>query len=233
MIKNFIFDFGNVLAEFYPEKLTAPYVSDEETRKYVSEVVFDRLYWDKLDFGKITDDEVKELIRDRVPEGLKDISCKAYDNWVKNLTPVKGMQQLVYDIHKSGKKMYILSNISTGFKENYPDVEWINELFSWFDGLIFSGELGIVKPSAEIFEYVLEKFDLKREECLFVDDSEKNIKQVAELAKNAKNLSKIELLPFKKLCEQKYKELGLMFPLADTPECDTDTITKLYSLIKK
>lgn len=63
-------------------------------------------------------------------------------------------------------------------------------------------------------------------------DSKKNIKQVAELAKNAKNLSKIELLPFKKLCEQKYKELELVFPLADTPECDADTIAKLYSLIK-
>lgn len=62
-------------------------------------------------------------------------------------------------------------------------------------------------------------------------DSEDSIKQIASLAKNAKNLSKTELLPFRKLCEQKYKELGLEFPLADTPECDADTIKKLYGLI--
>ncbi len=62
-------------------------------------------------------------------------------------------------------------------------------------------------------------------------DSEDSVKQIAALAKNAKNLSKIELLPFKKLCEQKYKELGLEFPLADTQECDAETIKKLYSLI--
>ena len=62
-------------------------------------------------------------------------------------------------------------------------------------------------------------------------DSEDSIKQIASLAKNAKNLSKTELLPFRKLCEQKYKELGLEFPLADTPECDADTIKQLYSLI--
>lgn len=62
-------------------------------------------------------------------------------------------------------------------------------------------------------------------------DSEDSIKQIASLAKNAKKLSKTELLPFRKLCEQKYKELGLEFPLADTPECDADTIKQLYSLI--
>ncbi|MBO5361208.1 MAG: pyruvate formate lyase-activating protein [Clostridia bacterium] len=62
-------------------------------------------------------------------------------------------------------------------------------------------------------------------------DSEDSIKQIASLAKSAKNLCKTELLPFRKLCEQKYKELGLDFPLADTPECDADTIKKLYSLI--
>lgn len=62
-------------------------------------------------------------------------------------------------------------------------------------------------------------------------DSDDSIRQVAELAKRVKNLSKIELLPFRKLCEQKYKELGLELPLADVPECDAETIKRLYSLI--
>jgi len=181
VIKNYIFDFGNVLAEFYPEKLTAPYVSDEETKKYLSNIVFDRLYWDKLDLGTIADVEVKELIQSRVPDDLKAISCAVYDNWINNLSPVQEMQKLVYDIHKSGKKLYLLSNISTGFKDGYCKVEWINELFSYFDGMVFSGEISIVKPSMEIFEYILKKYNLKREECLFIDDSEINIKG----AKNA------------------------------------------------
>ena len=62
-------------------------------------------------------------------------------------------------------------------------------------------------------------------------DSEDSIKQVAALAKKAKKLVGIELLPFRKLCEQKYKELGLVFSLVDTPECDADTIEKLKRLI--
>lgn len=175
MIKNYIFDFGNVLAEFYPEKLTAPYIFDKQTKEYISSIVFDRLYWDKLDKGKITDEEVKKSIRSRVPEELKEISCTIYDNWINNLTPVQGMQKLIHDIHKSGKKMYLLSNISTGFKEGYCNVEWINKLFSCFDGMVFSGEIGIVKPNVEIFEYILRKYNLNRNECLFIDDSEINI----------------------------------------------------------
>ena len=48
MIKNYIFDFGNVLAEFDPIKLTQPYVRDDELCRVVSEVSFDRLYWDSV-----------------------------------------------------------------------------------------------------------------------------------------------------------------------------------------
>ena len=48
MIKNYIFDFGNVLTNFYPDKLTEPFVTDKEARKYISDVVFDRIYWDGL-----------------------------------------------------------------------------------------------------------------------------------------------------------------------------------------
>lgn len=174
-VKNYIFDFGNVIAQFYPDKLTAPYVSDEKTKNYIADIVFDRLYWDKLDWGTITDDEVKESIRSRVPDELKDIACTVYDNWVNNLIPVPGMEKLIQDIHKSGKKMYLLSNISKGFEAGYSNVEWINNLFECFDGLVLSGPIGIAKPGVDVFEYLLKKYELNREECLFIDDNEMNI----------------------------------------------------------
>lgn len=63
-------------------------------------------------------------------------------------------------------------------------------------------------------------------------DSIENIKQIAALAKRAKSLQKIELLPFKKLCVQKYDELGLEFPLKDTPECDKKTIERLTEITR-
>ena len=62
-------------------------------------------------------------------------------------------------------------------------------------------------------------------------DSVENIKRIAALAKRAKSLQKIELLPFKKLCVQKYNELGLDFPLKDTPECEQKTIEQLKKLL--
>lgn len=176
MIKNYIFDFGNVLAEFYPDRLTAPFVEDSEIRKMVSDVVFDRLYWDKLDDGSISDDSVRAGIRSRLVGDLGEIGCRVYDNWIKTLTPVPGMEKLVEDIAKTDKKLYLLSNISTGFADGYSEVPWIKDLFSRFDGLVFSGVVELVKPNADIFEYLLKEFDLKAEECMFIDDNAANIK---------------------------------------------------------
>lgn len=175
MIKNYIFDFGNVLGEFYPDRLTAPFVSDEKEKRLISDVVFDRLYWDKLDVGSITDDEVRVEIRMRLPKELGDVGCLVYDNWIKTMTPVKGMQELIYDIHNNGNKIYLLSNISDGFAQNYKTVEWLNELFSLFDGLVMSGTIGMAKPDKKIFEYIIEIFNLNVTECLFIDDRFENL----------------------------------------------------------
>ena len=175
MYKNIIFDFGNVLAEFYPEKLTRACVKDEQSIKLISDVVFDRLYWNKLDDGTISDDEVKTEILKRLPDNLHESAVSVYDGWVKNLTPVKGMCELVKDLKKSGKKLYLISNISIGFAESYSSVPWISALLSEFDGLVFSGPLHLTKPGKEIFEYLITSHCLNKEECIFIDDSELNI----------------------------------------------------------
>ena len=180
MIKNYIFDFGNVLAEFYPDKLTAPYEKDEEKRKTICDVMFDRLYWDKLDHGTMSHEEVKKEAEKRLSPDLYQSACKAIDNWVENLTPVKGMQELVEDIKKTDKKLYLISNISIEFSKKYKEVSWIKELFDKFDGLVFSGPIGLVKPEKEIFDYLTDTYGLNKDECLFIDDSIKNIEGAEE-----------------------------------------------------
>ena len=57
MIKNVVFDFGQVLVHFQPAYMVGKYVTDEADAKLLKEVLFDRLYWDKLDAGTITDEE--------------------------------------------------------------------------------------------------------------------------------------------------------------------------------
>ncbi len=176
MINNYIFDFGNVIGGFNPIKLTKCCITDNERAKYLSKVVFDRLYFAKLDDGSYTDEDVKLLLKERLDGDLYDDACLVFDSWVKNLEKIEGMDKLIADIKASGKKVYLLSNISHGFAKNHVNVEWINDILSQFDGIVFSAKVGMVKPDIRIFEHILNKYSLEPSECIFVDDAECNIK---------------------------------------------------------
>ncbi len=175
MIKNYIFDFGKVIVEFEPEYMISPYIEDESIVKSVGEVVFDRFYWDKLDEGTITDDEVKSGICSRLPKQLHKTACTVYDHWYEHLPFVLGMPELIRDIKKSGGRLFLISNISKTFAAEYSNVKELKNLFGLFDGLVFSAPLGIKKPSKEIFNYLTEKYDINVDEAVFIDDNAENI----------------------------------------------------------
>ncbi len=185
MIKNYIFDFGNVITRFCGEELTALTVKDKAMVKSISEVVFDRLYWSKLDDGTITDEEVKAGFAERLSGEALEYACAVYDSWIEKLSPIDGMRELIADIKKSGGKLYILSNISKGFAAGYRKNPWINELFDTFDGLVFSAPLGITKPGAEIFNHLLSLYNLTSGECVFIDDSQANVDGAKAVGINA------------------------------------------------
>lgn len=174
MIKNFIFDFGEVLVKFNTKYMTSVYANPEDV-SLIEDVVFDRLYWDSLDKGTITDDEVRKGICSRLPKALHETACKVYDNWYNNLPFIDGMPELLKEIKQKGGKLFLLSNISIGFANNYATVPEIKEFFDMFDGLVFSGPIGITKPNAEIFEHLLNKYNLKAEESAFIDDRIDNV----------------------------------------------------------
>ncbi|MBE6762019.1 MAG: hypothetical protein E7551_07000 [Ruminococcaceae bacterium] len=175
MYKNFIFDFGQVIVKFEPEYMTSVYVKNVDDAKLVEEVVFDRLYWDKLDAGLLTDEDVKNGIISRLPERLKDVACTIYDNWYYNIPIINETVALIKKIKEKGGKLFLISNISNSFAMNYTKVPQIKEVFDLFDGLVFSGPIKLAKPSKEIFHYALGKFGIKAEDSIFFDDNKDNI----------------------------------------------------------
>ena len=171
MIKNVVFDFGQVLVHFEPHYMCSQYLTDEDDIKLVSDVLFDRLYWDKLDMGTIEDDEVVSLAKARLPERLHTPCEKIYENWMFNLPEIDGMRKVIALCKERGLGVYLLSNISRGFAKRHKEIP----ILSLVDGCIFSAECGFVKPSSDIFDYLCKSFKLSPSETLFVDDNVKNI----------------------------------------------------------
>jgi HAD superfamily hydrolase (TIGR01509 family) len=70
-------------------------------------------------------------------------------------------------------KLFLLSNFDVDAMQaislSYPD------FFSLFDGIVVSGQVGYLKPYPEMYEYLLQSYDLRPEESLFVDDQYENI----------------------------------------------------------
>lgn len=172
MIKNVVFDFGQVLVHFEPEYMVKQYVTDTEDIKLLSEVIFDRLYWDRLDLGTITDEETIALCRERLPQRLWDVAEKIHRNWIYNIPEIEGMKELIkYIKERYGVGVFVLSNISHYFADHSGEIDILN----YSNGCVFSARVGITKPDHRIFDHMCKKFGLDPQETMFVDDSEKNI----------------------------------------------------------
>lgn len=181
MIKNVIFDFGQVLVHFEPEYMVRQYVTDEADIRLLSEVLFDRLYWDRLDLGTITGEETIELSCKRLPQRLWDYAEKIYWNWIYNIPEVEGMKDLMKHLkERHGMGVFVLSNISHYFADHAHEIDILN----YSDGNVFSARIGITKPDHRIFDYMCKKFGLNPKETIFVDDSEKNIRAAREFGLN-------------------------------------------------
>ena len=171
MIKNLVFDFGKVLVHFEPFYMAGLYAQTEADAELLARVVFDRAYWDKLDAGTITDEEVVALCKERLPQRLHNAAEQAYCQWIYNLPEIDGMRELLEWIKEQyGIPLYLLSNISEYFADRCAEIS----VLKLFDKCIFSAKVDAVKPSFRIFDILCKECNLVPEETLFIDDSPKN-----------------------------------------------------------
>ena len=177
-MKAVIFDFGQVLVRFEPSIMVKKYVKDPVEAALLAQVVFDRKYWDRLDAGTISDQEVVQDIKSRVPAHLHSAVEQIYYNWIYNIPEIEGMRDLILHIKRTyGVPVYLLSNISTYFASHAHEIP----ILDLVDGCVFSAVCGLTKPDAAIFVHICEKFDLDPVACVFVDDKFENVQAACAL----------------------------------------------------
>ena len=171
MIKNVVFDMGQVLLRFDRREIIGRLGLGPEDEKVLMDQVLLSKEWSLMDWGEITDEEAAESVCARLPARLHEPARCIVLGWDEIMKPVPGMAELVGELKQAGYGVYLLSNASHRQPDYWPRVPGA-ELF---DGAVISSKAGYVKPEREIYEALLQKYDLKAEECFFVDDTPLNV----------------------------------------------------------
>lgn len=167
MIKNIVFDMGNVLIDFNPKQYVDKLnIEDREEKEKVFNAAYLNYKSIYMDYGRITEEEFVNHIVDGIGEKYRDKIAKLIIHWYENLTPIEGMEEVVKDLKEAGYKIYLLSN--AGF--NQHDYWEKIPAHKYFDGTVVSCDVGEVKPFEGIYKALYEKYDLKPEESFFIDD---------------------------------------------------------------
>lgn len=171
-IKNIVFDLGMVLVSFNWREYLDSLNFHSNIKEKMIEKVFDNMaVWNEHDRGVLSDEEFIEFATKTAPEikyplrqymsGVGYI-CKEYPyaaEWVSSLK-------------QRGYRVYVLSNYG---KTPYQYAQRKFSFLDKIDGAVISSEVKFVKPEIEIYECLLEKYHLKTQETVFLDDREDNI----------------------------------------------------------
>lgn len=177
MIKNIIFDVGNVLMDYNPDKFMERFPYDETTKKELIAAMNGSEKWNEFDRSSCSDEEMLQSFIENAPQHEEKIRT-LFDNMEYIVTTFPYAREWVGSYKKRGYKTFILSNFPRKIYElKKESMDFLSEV----DGAVFSFQVKLVKPEPEIYQELLSQFHLKPEECLFLDDSKKNIEMARKL----------------------------------------------------
>ncbi len=177
MIKNIIFDLGNVLISFRP----AEYLEKNNYPLTIRDVILNDIFrsreWAMIDNGSITTTEAIDILS--VKSSLKRPEIAQIFNLRTDIMfPIEENARLLPVFKKQNFKLFYLSNfpmdIFGGIKSSF-------DFFTYFDGGIISAEVKCSKPDPKIYRILSDKYKLELNECLFIDDFEGNIRAAENL----------------------------------------------------
>jgi 2-haloacid dehalogenase len=167
-----VFDVGNVLYGWDPEAFLARQIPEDEARlRFIEET--DLWGWhDTLDGGRAFGEAAAEL-SEKFPDYAVYISAWGERFGETISDPVPGVHAIVGELDAGGVPLYAITNFSADFWKPFRAKE--EAFFRRFRDIVVSGEEKLLKPDPAIYYLALDRFGLKPEEALFVDDRQINV----------------------------------------------------------
>jgi putative hydrolase of the HAD superfamily len=170
-VRNVIFDLGGVLLDWNPDKIASRFESEPELRARLKEALFGHADWQLFDRGTFTEAVLIERVRARTGRDTTEISAMI-DAVRESLDEKPDTVKLLRALHQRGTDLFCLSNMPTSI---YDHVRRRHVFWDAFRGIVISGEVQMMKPEPEVFAHLLEKYELRPEQSVFVDDLSANV----------------------------------------------------------
>ena len=187
MIKNIIFDIGNVILQFDIKEVIPNFTKKESEKQFIINNIINSPEWlqySLIDTGFISREQAIEIVEDRTNHIDDELIEKFWYRYNDYSFINDNVIDIIKELKEKDYKIYLLSNINSHTYNHIKD----NKLFNLVDGYVFSYIEHQVKPYVGIYNTLLERYKLIPRECLFIDDNIKNIKTANELGIQGKKV---------------------------------------------
>ena len=172
-----VFDLGGVLIDWNPRYLYRKLLHDESAVDSFLTTVCTQSWNERQDAGR-SFAEGCAVLKQAHPQHseLIDAWFSRYEEMLGGA--IEGSVAILSELHAKQLRLFVLSNWSA---ETFPFALRRFEFLRWFNGVLLSGEAGLVKPDPRIFRLLFEKYDIDPAEAVFVDDHARNVATAREL----------------------------------------------------
>ena len=170
MIKNIIFDLGNVIINYDQDKIINNFTIDEDEKIFIKEKIFKSPEWKLLDLGQITNNAAIEEIQKRNDIKYNKLINIFLHEWYKTQPINKDIVEIAKKLKERNYNIYVLSNMAKETYEYFKNMYF----FKICNGIVISSHENVKKPDERIFNTLLTRYKLNPKECLFIDDDDTN-----------------------------------------------------------
>lgn len=180
MIRNIIFDIGGVLVDFNPAKVFARKNIGARKIETLLAATVGNPIWRELDRGVMDESEIIERMKKSAPKDCAgDIDWFFSEGMKTVVTPFEYSTGWLKSLREKNFKIYLLSNYPKRIFEMHSETSF--PFLESVDGKIVSGFVNLIKPDPRIYETLMREYDLRADECVFIDDMIENVKAARAL----------------------------------------------------